>query len=80
MKKLIVKAGLLAGAVLAMLGTTTPANADQGITQITEETPLYLNYIPAQASAGDVLGYHYSHASHGSHESHASHVSHYSGY
>ncbi len=82
MKKLITKAGLFVASAVALLGVSLPAQADQtGISEVTENSPLYLDHAPAQTANGDVVvGYHYSHQSHQSHESHYSHRSHYSGY
>ena len=77
MKKLITKTGLLVGAALAMCTFTTPAKADQGLTQIKESSPLYLDQAPNQVMNGN-MGVR-MHVSHQSHESHVSHQSHYSG-
>lgn len=82
MKKLVAKAGLFVGAVVALIGVSSPVQADQtGISAITENSPLYLDHAPVQVSNGEaVVGWHYSHQSHQSHESHQSHYSHRSGY
>lgn len=87
MKKLIAKSGLFMAGLFALIGVNTPVQADQGISNIREDSPLYLDHAPAQVSNGDVVvGWHYSHQSHESHYSHESHGSHqshhshYSGY
>lgn len=81
MKKLLVKAGLFVTSAVAMLVGASPAQADRlGITEVSENSPLYLDHATAASVDGDMISYHYSHQSHQSHGSHQSHRSHYSGY
>ncbi len=83
MKRFVLSLGVLVGSLLSFGGITTSSQAatNAGISQITENSPLYLDQAPSQGTQGGAIeNYHYSHSSHESHYSHSSHRSHYSGY
>jgi hypothetical protein len=75
--------GLLTISGINFPHNTTPADS-RGIkiSNITKDTPLYLEHSSAISSnpADIIQSQHYSHSSHSSHYSHESHQSHYSHY
>jgi hypothetical protein len=84
MKKYLSKFGAGVVTIAAALGISAQAQAHvtlkQGIANLQENSPLYLDQAPGQTARGEViLAWHYSHSSHASHASHQSHYSHYSG-
>jgi len=83
MNKKMMKITVWTGGLAALLGFSSSnslANVapEQGIKNVTEETPLYLIHAQDLASQNNLLAWHYSHSSHESHWSHSSHHSHYS--
>jgi len=73
--------GLLTISGINFPHNTTPAvSREFKISNITQDTPLYLEHSGAIHSnpMNMMQSWHYSHASHSSHESHQSHYSHYS--
>jgi hypothetical protein len=81
MKSLIKKVTLLAAGIIAFWGINlkdSKAFQSAKITQISSNTPLFLQHANDIFQDHSVMNWHYSHSSHGSHYSHGSHTSHYS--
>lgn len=83
MKRFFEKITLFILGVIALLGLNlkdSKAVHSSYLTQITPDTPLFLQHANDIFQNQDVLSWHYSHFSHRSHYSHESHFSHYSHY